>query len=100
MPAAGVRGDGEHGVAFGAHQPGAGRQIERGLLLDGAVRAVAFGGIGGAEEEGVGGLVSFEVEDAQGLALLDFMDPPVARRLRPAGRTRRSPPRPRPPSPV
>ncbi len=50
------------------------------LGLDGAIGRVAVGGIGGVVEERVGRLIPLEVEDAQGLAALDFMDPPVARR--------------------
>ena len=78
MAAAGVGGDGEQDVARGGHELRAGGEIERALLLDRVVRAVAIGGIGGVEEERVGGLVAFEIEDAEGLALLDLMDPPVA----------------------
>ncbi len=63
---------------LGAHQRGAGSEIKCGLLLDGAVRAVTFGGIGSAEKQGVRRLVALKVEDAESLTFFDFMHPPIA----------------------
>ena len=54
------------------------RQVERGLMADGVARAVAIGRIVRVVEKRVGGLVAFEVDDAEGLAAFDFMRPRVA----------------------
>ncbi len=79
MAAAGVGDDVEHDAVVVGTQAGAGAQVGVALFADGVHGAVALGGIIGAVEQCVGGLVSFEVEDAQGLAGFDHFQVVVAR---------------------
>ena len=78
VPAAGVGGDREHDAALAGDEARAGREIDAALLADRVLRAVAVARIACAEEERVSGLVALQIDDAQGLALLDLVHPAVA----------------------
>jgi hypothetical protein len=48
------------------------------LLADGVDGAVALGGIGSAVEQGVGGLIAFQIYDAEDLPGADLVNPVTA----------------------
>jgi hypothetical protein len=58
----------------------AGREIERGLLLNGAVRAVAVRRVGSTEKQSVSCLISLQIKNPKNLTPLNFMNPPIASR--------------------
>ena len=78
VAAAGVGDDGEQDVALGGDELCAGGEIDVLLLADGVLRAVAVGVVVRVVEEGVDGLVAFEVDDADVLAGADLVDEGVA----------------------
>mgnify|MGYP006875488813 CR=1 FL=1 len=71
--AAGVGGDGEHQVAAIGEQTRAGGEEDIALLADGIHGAVTFGRIPCIEEQGIGGLVAFQIQNAQRLAGLELL---------------------------
>lgn len=77
MPAHGVGDDLQHGIPRRGHQPGPDAEIDVALFADGIDRAVALGRIGGAVEEGVGGLIAFQIDDAEDLAGTDLVNPVI-----------------------
>ncbi|MNN48439.1 hypothetical protein D3C81_1629150 [compost metagenome] len=75
---ASVGDDGQHRLAEVGIQHAAGAQVHAVLTAQGALHVVAFLGIGDAVEQGVDGLIAFQIEDAQGLAGLDLHQPGFA----------------------
>ena len=71
VAAAGVGGDGQHGVAFIGQQGGTRGQVDIALSTDGVVRVVTLLGIIGIVEQRVHRLVAFQVENAQHLSFGD-----------------------------
>jgi hypothetical protein len=68
VAAAGVGDDGQHRPAFAAVEHRAGGQVDAALAQDGFGGAVVLVGVVAVVEDRVGGLVAFQVDDAQGLA--------------------------------
>ena len=82
MASAGVGGDGEQRIAARGDETCAGGEVDAALLADGVLRAVAVGAVVQVVEERVGGLVAFEIDDAERLAAQDFTRPTFAGRQR------------------
>ena len=78
MAAAGIGDDFQHRVVFVRADYRTGGQVDVALFADGVGGAVALDRVGGAEEQGVGGLIAFQVQQAQGLTGLDDADVVIA----------------------
>ena len=78
VAAAGVCGDGEEGVAKRGDEAGAGGEINVALGADSVLGAVAVGIVVRVAKQGVDGLVAFEVDDADVLALADLVEEKVS----------------------
>ena len=78
VTAAGVGGDFNEDVEFVGINPRARRQVDAAVFADRVLGAVAFPEVGSVVKQGVGGLVAFEIEDAEGLSGLEFVHPEIA----------------------
>ncbi len=75
MAADGIGGDGQERPAEIGHQRGARGEIDVALLADGVGRRIVLGRVVGVEEQRVGGLIAFEVEETERLPLAHDVDP-------------------------
>src|SRR6202035_940130 len=80
MASTSVRDNRQQHRAHGRDELCAGGQINIALLLNRILRAVAVGVIMRVVEKRIGGLITVKINNAEILALLDFMDPRLARR--------------------
>ncbi len=78
MPAAGVGGDFQHRVVAVGAQHRAGGEVDVALFADGVHGAVTLGAVVGIEEQGVGGLVAFQIQNPDRLAFFHHFQKVVA----------------------
>ncbi len=72
MAAAGVGGDGQKRIAEVRIEHRAGGEVDAVLPAQGALRVVALARVFRAEEQRVDGLITLDIQQAQGLPGLDF----------------------------